>query len=183
MVEIPHEFSLKCPEIAHLTTNQFQFASLYVPDCIDGHQVAEPQIINTQPFAGIILFDYWLNNQDRTRKNILLHKEMQGFYHLWIIDHAEVFGSYNWHHSDLENLPVKIMKSSTHQLMARFISDEKEFTDQLELIQKIPILLIEEFVSLIPDDWMVSSEERKTIVRTLLRRRKKNLAELVEKLI
>lgn len=181
LVEIPPEFSSQIPEIEHLTNTQKQFASLYIPDCMNGHQIAEPQIINHSSLAGVIVFDYWLYNHDRTRKNILLHEETPNFYHLWIIDHAEVFGSYNWLSSDLEKLPAEIIKSHTHQVMARFITDEKEFNEALKLIQMIPILLIEEIVALIPDDWMVSSEERKAIVSTLLRRRKKILPELVDK--
>ncbi|MDQ0200237.1 HipA family kinase [Neobacillus ginsengisoli] len=182
LVEIPREFSSQVPGIEHLTYTQNQFASLYVRDCIDGHQVsADPYIINHQSLAGIILFDYWLCNLDRTRKNILLQEKMPNFFHLQIIDHAEIFGSYNWVQSDLEKLPVDIMKSATHQLMARCIADEKDFTEQLELIQSIPTLLIEEIVSLIPDDWMVSPEEKKVMVKKLLRRRDKILPELIEK--
>lgn len=184
LVEIPREFSSQVPGIEHLTYTQNQFASLYVRDCIDGHQVsADPHIINHKSLAGIILFDYWLCNLDRTRKNILLQEKMPNFYHLRIIDHAEIFGSFNWVQSDLEKLPVDIMRSATHQLMARFITDEKDFTDQLELIQSIPTLLIEEIVALIPDDWMVSPEEKKVMVKKLLRRRDRILPELIEKFI
>lgn len=184
LVDIPREFSSQVPDVEHLTNTKNQFASLYVSDCIDGHQVsAEPHIINHQSLAGIILFDYWLCNRDRTRKNILLQEKTPDFYHLWIIDHAEIFGSYNWLQSDLEKLPVDIMKSATHQLMARFIAEEKAFTEQLELIQKIPIFLIEEIVAMIPDDWMVSPTEKKAMVNKLLRRRDKILPELIGKFI
>lgn len=183
-VEIPQEFSSQIPNIEQLTYTQSQFASLYVCDCINGHQVSsDPHIINHQSLAGIILFDYWLCNRDRTRKNILLHEEMPDYYYLWIIDHAEVFGSYNWLQSDLEKLTVDIIKSATHQLMARFIADEKAFTEQLEIIQSIPTLLIEEIVSLIPDDWMVSQEEKKAMVNKLITRRDKILPKLIDKFI
>ena len=52
----------------------------------------------------------------------------------------------------------------------------------MELIQTIPIHLIEEIVSLIPDDWMVSKEEKKAIVHTLVNRRKKMLPETIKHL-
>ncbi|CAH2717323.1 hypothetical protein BACCIP111895_04515 [Neobacillus rhizosphaerae] len=184
IVEIPQGFSSQLPELLQMSHTQSQFASLYVPNCLDGHQVSSvPNIINHSSLAGIILFDYWLCNQDRTRKNILLREEIEDSYHLWIIDQAEVFGSYNWQQSDLENLPVEMIKSATHQIMVSFIEDEEQFFKQLKLIQTIPILLIEEIVELIPDDWNVTKDEKKAIVSALVTRRKKILPDLLHKFI
>ncbi|MFF2290461.1 HipA family kinase [Peribacillus butanolivorans] len=184
LVEIPQDFSSQVPELAQMRHTNFQFASLYVPNCVDGHQVSNvSKIINHQSLASIILFDYWLCNRDRTRKNILLHEESPDSYQLWVIDHAEVFGSYNWLHPDLDMLPIGILKSATHKLMALFIEDEKHFIEQLELIQTMPILLIEEIVALIPDDWGVSMAEKKGMVTTLLSRRKNILPKVVQKFI
>ena len=58
-------------------------------------------------------------------------KTSENSYQLWAIDHAEVFGTYNWLLSDLEKLPVELIKSATHQLMACFIEDEKIFTETI----------------------------------------------------
>jgi hypothetical protein len=173
LVEIPQEFS-----------SQYQFASLYVPDCLDGHQVTDiSSITNKENLAGIILFDYWLCNRDRTRKNIILCDDTPNSYHLWIIDHAEVFASYNWTLLDIESLPITILKSATHQIMAYFIENEQEFNEHLEIIQTLPINLIEEIVAVIPEDWQVTSEERKAIVSTLVTRRKRILRKLMERFI
>lgn len=186
IVEIPLNFSSLIPELGQKSSSQFQFASRYVPACIDGHQLSSAHsMTNHHTLAGTILFDYWLCNQDRTRKNILLSNDSDDGYKMWIIDHAEIFGSYNWNLKDLEQLPSKpeLMKSTAHQLMAYFIDNEKDFYEQLELIETIPILLIEEIVSLIPDDWTVSADERKAITATLLYRRKKVLPKLMERFI
>ena len=184
LVEIPQEFSSQYPELSQMTQTQFQFASLYVTDCFDGHQVTEvPAISNNENLAGVILFDYWMCNRDRTRKNIILCDDAPKSYRLWIIDHAEVFASYNWSLQDLESLPITILKSATHQIMAYFIKDEQEFSDQLEIIQSLPIHLIEEIVALIPEDWQVTGEERKAIVSTLVIRRKRILKKLMERFI
>jgi hypothetical protein len=184
LVEIPQQFSSQVPELASMVHTHSQFASLYVPNCFDGHQVATiPHIINNQTLAGIILFDYWLCNRDRTRKNIVLCEEMPNVYKLWIIDHAEIFRSFNWVKEDLEIQPVELIKSSTHEMMACFIDDEKEFFEHLELIQTMPIHLIEEIVELIPVDWAVSAEEKKAIVTTLVTRRKRILPKLMERFL
>jgi hypothetical protein len=184
IVDIPEEFSSQVPELAHMSNIKYQFASLYVNDCFDGHQVSSvPQIINHHSLAGIILFDYWLYNKDRTRKNVLFREETPNSFHLWIIDHAEVFGSYCWELLDLEMLPVEIMKSGTHELLAAFIEDEENFVEQLELIQTIPTFLLEEIVELIPEEWSVSKDEKKAIVSALVKRRKKILSELIRKFV
>ncbi|MDN3018007.1 hypothetical protein PH210_17565 [Paenibacillus sp. BSR1-1] len=184
LVEIPEEFSSEVPQLAQLNFSKTQFASLFVPRCSNGHQVCKvDEISNHHSLAAIILFDYWLYNRDRTLKNILLHEENPNSFHLRVIDHAEIFGSYCWALPDLSKLPAKIMKSRTHQLMALFIEDKEAFGEGLEIIQRIPTFLIEEIVSLIPEDWNVPQEEKKAIVNALVHRRKKYLPRLIDKFI
>ncbi len=184
IVEIAKEFCSQIPELAEIQYTQYQFATLYVADSLNAHQVTNVSaILNDDALAGIILLDYWLCNRDRTRKNILLEEAANGVYQVWMIDQAEIFGSFNWLHEDLEKLPVEVLKSATHQLMAQFIKDEQGFFEYLEVIQTMPILLMEEIVSLIPDDWLVTKEEKKAIVNTLVNRRKKILPELTQKFL
>jgi len=181
IVDIPQSFSSQIPALTQIHQCQYQFASLYISDCLNGHQVSNvPTIVNHKSLAGIILLDYWLCNRDRTRKNVLLQDESNGAYRLWMIDQAEIFGTYSWLHEDLGNFPVEVLKSATHQLMAQQIEEEQSFIEYLDIIQTMPIYLIEEIVSLIPEDWMVTEEERKAIVTTLITRRKQILPELME---
>jgi hypothetical protein len=183
-------------DFSPLSNVPFQFASLYVPDCVDGHEVAEiSALTNSASLASIILFDYWVGNQDRTRKNILFQADYGGkqtqdglakaqdTYHLWAIDHAEILGGFNWQLADLDGLSGGIIKSTAHKMIASFIEREEEFDKQLEVIQTMPILLIEEIVNLIPDEWGVSKEERKAIVTTLLYRRHKVLPKLTKRIV
>lgn len=184
LVEIPQEFMDQVPELNIMQHTKYQFASLYVPDCMDGHQTPTISgIKNHHSLAGVILLDYWLCNRDRTRKNIVLCDEDQEQYQLWIIDHAEIFGSYNWLESDLDNLSEELLKSATHQIMANCIKSEDSFEEYLELIQTIPIFLIEEIVSMIPEDWMVTKEEKKAMVSALVTRRKKVLPRLMDRFL
>lgn len=184
IIEIPEEFINQVPELAGMNLSKYQFASQYIPNCLDGHHVdTVSSITNTKSLASIILFDYWLCNYDRTRKNILLQEQAPETYELFVIDQAEVFGGYSWSLEDIETLPVGIIKSAAHELIAAFIETEEEFYEQLELIQTIPILLMEEIVSVIPDDWNVSKDEKKAMVTTLLQRRKSDLPGLVNRFI
>ena len=184
IVEIPKSFSSQNTELAQMSDTRYQFASLYIPNCKDGHQVSNiSQITNYSTLANIIVFDYWLYNGDRTRKNILLHEESEHSYQLWAIDHAEIFGIYNWHINDLTRLPTGLIKSATHEIMARFIEKEEYFYKPLELIQTIPIFLIEEIITMIPDEWILTKEEAKQIVNTLLYRRKKIIPKVIDQFI
>lgn len=182
LVEIPEDFTAKIPELSEMIPTQFQFASLYIQDCLDGHQVPGVSgISNQETLAGIILFDYWMSNRDRTRKNILFQEESADVYQLWIIDHAEVLGSYDWQIADLAKLRTGLRKSAAHKLMASFIEKEESFAEALELIQTVPIFLIEEIVSVIPEDWNVSKEEKKAMVSALIRNRTKILPKQMER--
>jgi hypothetical protein len=204
IVDIPKDFleSAEVPDLLQISDVPYQFASLYVPDCVDGHEVAEISgLTNYESLASIILFDYWVGNQDRTRKNILFQaqtkdagkgcgeQQTQDFnkvddhYHLWAIDHAEILGGFNWQLADLEGLSNGIVKSTAHKIMASFIENEDEFYKQIEAIQTIPILLMEEIVALIPEEWGVSKEERKAIVTSLLYRRHKVLPKLFQRFV
>ncbi|SEM55351.1 hypothetical protein SAMN05192533_103337 [Mesobacillus persicus] len=194
IVEIPEDFLETCPqenrETEHKTERgerreiPYQFASRYVPDCVDGHEVAEiSKLTNSAMLARIILFDYWLWNRDRTRKNMLFEKENDGVFALWAIDQAEILGGFNWEQDDLESLPSGLIKSTAHKMMTSFIDSEEDFYEQLEVIQTMPILLMEEIVALIPEEWGVTKAERKSIVTTLLHRRHKVLPKQMRRFI
>lgn len=184
LVEVPEEFTEKIPELDQFIPTRHQFASLYVPNCLDGHHVSNVSgIVNSETLAGIILFDYWLCNRRRTRRNTLLQEVANEIYHLWIIDHAEILGSDSWEISSLEHLPTGLRKSAVQHMMATFIENEDAFAESLELIKTIPIFLIEEIVSTIPDDWMFTRAERKAMVTALLKRRRKVLPKLLPRFI
>jgi hypothetical protein len=181
MVEIPAEFSAQIPDFIE-SASCYQFASRYIPGCCNGHEVSQiRKIVNEHQLPSIILFDYWLSNRDRTKKNILLKEAGNEMYDLWIVDHSECFGSYNWTGEQVEDLPVKILKSATHRLMAQFVKDESDFYEAIKVIQMIPNFLIEEIISIIPEDWQVSMEEKKILSQYLIRRRKKMLPRSLKK--
>ncbi|MCI1695193.1 HipA family kinase [Aneurinibacillus aneurinilyticus] len=184
IVEIPPEFYHNMPDIGCFVYTKQQFASLYIEDCKNGYTASNMKMItNADSLAGIILLDYWLYNRDRTRKNILLQEEAAGEYKLWMIDQSEILGSYSWVLSDLETLPDTLLRSATHQIMGRFIRDESAFEKHLQIAGTIPRLLLEEIVSLIPDEWRVSVQEREKLVDSLVSRRDQQLPLMMKRFI
>jgi hypothetical protein len=183
LVEMPEEFIAAIPNSGDFRYTTKQFASKYIKDTINGHQANVINIINHSDLAKVIVFDYWLCNTDRTRKNILLQEKTTGNFFLWIIDHAEIFGLYSWSVTDLQHPPQTVMKSFTHEMMAKFILEEDDFKKQIKLIQTIPTQLLEEIVSFIPDDWNLSLVEQQELIKTLIHRRDKILPNLIGQFI
>lgn len=182
IVEMPPDFLADYPELADRPYCKHQFASLYEPACQNGHEVGKIEAIsNAASLAGIIVLDYWLCNRDRTRKNILFQQE-DSAYRVIVMDYAEIFNSYNWQKEELKKLPTGILKSATHQLMHSFVPNQQLYEEFLQTIQAMPIHLLKEIIASIPDDWQVSEEEKKEIVKTLIKRREK-LPQMIERFI
>ncbi|WAA08643.1 HipA family kinase [Fervidibacillus albus] len=185
IVEIPDDFSASFLSPEQINLSKYQFASRYVPDCVNGHECPTPiHCENKETVPSMIVFDYWLFNRDRTRKNVLFQRKHGNVYRLWTIDHAEVFNSYRWTLDELNRLPKdELLESATHRFLARFIDTEDGFSKAIEIMQKMPTLLIEDILELIPEDWNVSKEEKKGIVRQLIHRRKKIVPNLIDRFI
>jgi hypothetical protein len=183
LVEMPESFIESMPNSKDLQYTSMQFASKYINDSVNAHEANIESIINHSDLAKIIVFDYWLCNTDRTRKNVLLQEKTPGSFYLWVIDHAEILNSFSWTLNDLEHLPQKIIKSATHEMMAKFITDEKEMKKQINIIQSIPTQLLEEILSFIPNDWKLSDDEKNELIKTLNFRRYKILPMLIGKFI
>lgn len=180
IISLDEEMKMNLPNPLPLLPSRYQFASSFIPDCKNLHEITDiEKITNQDTLAMLILFDYWLLNSDRTRKNILLQKKSPGEFQVWSIDHAEILTSYRWSLDNLTHASQGLFKSATHQILCRYIENENAFLEALEIIQTMPILLIEEIVDLIPDDWLVTKEEKKAIVAFLIHRRKKVLPKLL----
>ncbi|WHZ59137.1 HipA family kinase [Metabacillus hrfriensis] len=183
ITDLSESFFETIPQNEDLQYTSKQFASVYIPDSVNGHQAEVKSIVNTSDLAKIIVFDYWLCNTDRTKKNIILQEKSPGNYILNVIDHAEIFGSYSWTAEDLQQLPHTLLKSATHQMMASFIKEEEVFWKEIERVQTIPTQLLEEIFAFIPPDWNLSSDDQLEIINVLNTRRHKILPEVIRKFI
>jgi hypothetical protein len=184
-VEIPKTFLKEMIQTEDILYTSRQFATLYIPDCKNAHELQNPNIIiNSDQLAGIIILDYWLYNTDRTRKNILFKEESNKNYHLHIIDHADSFGSFAWKKEDLQKIDQQnLLKSATHELIASFIVDKNELYQQFNIIRAIPALLLKEILDFAPEDWLVTKDEKEEIIDFLLFRRENVLPTLIQKFI
>ncbi|WP_160646708.1 HipA family kinase [Chengkuizengella marina] len=186
IIEIPKIF---LEEIPDLNTNKQhylskkQFANLYLEETIPLNEAEAGHISNVEDLAKVVVFDYWLCNTNRTHQNVMLKNESPGVYHCWLMDHSEIFSSISWTAADLENLPETVLNNVTHQTLANYIPNEKKFIEQIEVIQTIPTLLLEEILSLIPEEWKISEEEQKNVLKTLNYRRHKVIPRVINQFI
>ncbi|GAA0345157.1 hypothetical protein GCM10008967_39490 [Bacillus carboniphilus] len=182
-VSLPEEFVDQMPNKIGTVNTSKQFMSLYLYDCKNAHEVKPERILNASDLAKIIVFDYWLCNVDRTRKNILLEEVESGAHYLWVIDHADLLGSNDWEVNDFYYLSNTLIKSATHEMMAKFVPSENDFKEAVRVVQTMPIQLLEEMVSFIPHDWNLSKEDGKELIKFLHYRRHTILPLVIGKFI
>ncbi|HZG61390.1 MAG TPA: HipA family kinase [Anoxybacillus sp.] len=149
-----------------------QFCSKYIPKAfgLPKNPPAKHLISNRKEIIGLILFDYWINNIDRHRNNILLKQNSNGMYHVYIIDHSHCFpGHHRWSIHSLRNGPQKLKSRSVHHWIASLLDDFSEFDECLEKIMNISKESLRKIISSIPQDWDVSHDERLALLNYLLR--------------
>ncbi|NDI36051.1 HipA family kinase [Chengkuizengella sediminis] len=186
IIEIPTLFLDEIPNLIpykqhYLSKNQS--AILYLDESISLNEVEAGLISNVDDLVKMVVFDYWLCNTNRTHHNVLLQNKTPGVYQCWIMDHSEIFSSLSWTADDLKNLPETVLNIAAHETLASFIPNEKEFLEQIEVIQTIPTLLLEEILSMIPEEWKMSKVEQKNVIKALNYRRHKVIPRVINQFI
>lgn len=159
-----------------------QFASLYIKKSSTLKHFPTPpekhKIVNRRRLAGMVVFDLWLNNLDRQRKNLLLKSSPLG-YKVMLIDHGNCFpGAFKWSTKTLKRNKNPRLTQPVHSWAAAMLS-RRHFTKYVQKIQDLPAEKIEEIIDSVPDEWNVSKEEKKQLYK-FLKKRKKKLDDLVE---
>lgn len=161
-----------------------QFASEYIPNClkkIDKDSLSQLNIVNRKHIAGIVVFDQWVNNIDRRRRNILL-RPLSGDrgYQLFMIDQGHSFSYFDyWSHrrecrwtpAALRFLPQKL-KSNAFYRWCKQQSRREDFDYYLNKIQQVSEQQIRQVIASIPKDWNVARVEREALYDYLIRAKK-----------
>lgn len=126
------------------------------------------QTIDARLASGIVWFDAYTANVDRTARNanmLLWHKE------LWLIDHGAAF--FYQHNPDtfLSNSANPFRQIKDHMLLN--LADEIETADR-EARAKLSPEILSELVGLIPDEWLEDPENERRIYLEFLTERLKN---------
>jgi len=136
-----------------------------------------------QALIGIVLFDLWVYNIDRTPRNsnVLLHENKAGNLRFVAIDHALMFDDYPYEASRLQNLSfVSLTLEDTlighpqfrevYDMAGLFAS--VDVGGYLERIEKATEQELYEVVNQVPAEWDLSDKEKEGIVKIFLLPRK-----------
>ncbi|MBM7650927.1 HipA family kinase [Neobacillus cucumis] len=164
-----------------------QFASLFLENCIglskEPPHPTKDEVNNHEVLAGIFVFDHWVHNRDRTKRNILLEQLPGGKYNIHMIDHGKCFsGGYKWNEATLQKNKKFKKDSIVHIWAAGLQEDLTIVSSYIEQILALPEESIKEVIMEIPEDWDVSLQDREALI-TYLKEQKKTFADSVYKFI
>ncbi len=142
------------------------FASRYLKKTKYVHYYHMPYVINKPEFAGVILFDHFMLNEDRTLngKNILISKVEAG-YQMYAIDNSHLFGSGRWLTEKLPTLvhQFKLNKRRAFGSLLKHDLKKEDFTEYMNKIKLIKDEEIEEFICKIPEEWGMQEKDKAAI--------------------
>lgn len=154
------------------------FGSRFIPDAI--HQPTDLDLAkcaNIGQAADIIIFDYWLDNNDRhiwrpDNQNLIVTGGAEP--KLWMIDQANVFNGPAW---SMESL-IKKMNifnaywGTLYQRFVPFIDGPHPFRNAVSKLQSLTKDDLFRAVANIPAEWNVSEQELTVLVNYMDHRRK-----------
>lgn len=160
-------------------TPGLQFGCEHVPH---GHSEPWENVLahaeNLDDLAGIIAFDTWVHNKDRSWRSSNVHvvKGASGRYRLIIFDHGWVFGGApNWSVDSLkmERDLVKppFMDGVTYSHFRQQIRGANPFEPWLKKIERLPRKTIWRAIKQVPDEWGLDQTEKQALADYLLHRR------------
>lgn len=121
------------------------------------------QAVNRREFAGVILFDHILQNEDRTlnRRNLLARYEKQGI-RLYAIDNTHLFGSGCWHRENLMRYAdvVRINDRLAYGCLLRRYLKPMDFQPYLDKIHAVVPEKINAILEEIPAVWLDEDDRR-----------------------
>ncbi|WP_349407716.1 HipA family kinase [Pseudalkalibacillus sp. SCS-8] len=151
-----------------LFKNRFKSGTQFCSKYIDGIGLPETppdrdQVINHKDGPALLVFDAWIGNKDRHRKNILLEERGNEMYYFHLIDHTHVF-------ADL-SLPLMNDKVQVHRWCASLAVHPDELRAFSNKIIALPDETYTQILDSIPSDWNVSDRKKNEILEFLNRSR------------
>ncbi|WP_177177253.1 HipA family kinase [Bacillus sp. MUM 116] len=145
-----------------------QFASHFLKDCTGlWEPLSNKTIVNIDSLPGMIVFDYWVNNNDRDTGNVLLEKLSDNTCYLHLIDHGLCFPGHGNQKEKLQYVPMNLLNQSAHTWSVTKIEDPDSLKQFTEKVLSLPSEQILSIINSIPDDWDMSSSEKKALFKYL----------------
>lgn len=166
----------------------YHFASRYLSSTEYVGRRNLARAANKAQMAGIMLFDHFFHNVDRTwnRKNLLLRREASA-YRLYAIDNSHLFRRGRWTVASLEKLVdrVGVNKKRAFGWLLKHYLTKDDFSGYLDKVKAITDKQLRSIVAEIPQEWLPEQPEREALLSYLIKRRDKidQIAEQIFKLL
>lgn len=152
------------------------FGSLFIPEAVNLTRGTDlSRVDNIEKAADIILFDYWVNNNDRhlfngANTNLLVTDS--GTPHLWMIDQANILNGPQWNeHSIINHEPyICTYWGEVYQRFVPYLDQESPFKNSLRNYENLNKSALMDVVSDIPLDWEFPAQMGHALVSYLLSR-------------
>jgi hypothetical protein len=149
----------------------FHVSFPYIDSSISFHEFPQlpgrEELTNPEALAGMIVFDLWINNTDRSSTNLLFQPFPSGFRFL-MIDHGRCFpGRYNWTVESLHQGIHPRINMPVYKWATRLLNQEEDLRLFVERIQALEESFLYEIVHSVPKDWMNTAEEKESLIQFL----------------
>ncbi|WP_425437291.1 hypothetical protein [Melghirimyces profundicolus] len=127
------------------------------------------------------MFDQWVSNIDRKKRNVLLKKTFrQSRYQIYRIDHGHSFSrndfpdrpDCHWTPHTLSYLPQKLKPNAFYHWCLNQLHSSDELLRFVKMIEQLPNQQIYKVISSIPKDWHVSQGEKESLYAYLKKAKK-----------
>ena len=146
-----------------------------------------------EALTGIVLFDIWVYNTDRSPRNpnVLVEELGKDSFRLVAIDHAVIFEDKEYSNMgrSMNNLPPTIEESliyhplyrNLHDSLGLFFSEEADRV--LGRIEDVTESELHDILKVIPDEWEVKETEKESIIKHYLLPRKNLVRSFYQQLL
>lgn len=145
------------------TAESIGFASRYIADAVYATNENIAETANLSAMAGVLLFDHFFHNADRTnnRKNLLIamHKKEK---HIYAIDHSHLFRTGRWTPDTLQQISERICiyTNFLYGVLLRNYLTPADFQPYIQRIKAMSKADIDNIVNTVPTVWFEHSAEK-----------------------
>ena len=184
IIYIPEQLIVTTPDLSpfHLTPGP-HFGSVFYPNAIHATNDSISKCANLCQVPLIIVFDYWINNNDRAGSSANFIVTREDVWTLRLIDHGSCFYGAGWASDILRqnNCHIEAYWGEVYERFVPFIDGPRPFDEALALLESLSRTQIEEAVIDIPEEWEVSQDELHVLIEHLIQRQS-HVREAIEQL-
>lgn len=153
-----------------------QFCTEYLEKCFpfkENPRSIVDRLVNRRDFDNMIVFDQWISNMDRTKRNVLIQPVHRNRLKMYLLDHGNCFPKgRKWTVKSLKKQPVKPVPKSVHKMYGTLFCSPDRLEAFTERIVSFPKEKIKDIVRSIPEDWHIPDAEQRALARHLIKRKK-----------